>query len=445
MKDIKNIIFIIADTTRAKNVGLYGARPTPTPVLDSLGKRGIVFTNAYTTITKSDPSITAIMSGRYPISTGLISHGRWIIKNQERRLKKIPLLAEILQKQGFKTAAIDYFSRWHTRGFSYVSGKIVKDVDQNKIAGRNIDFLEYLRLLDSILFRIIKRDFFIRFYYSFFPNPIVPYDPADVVIDEAIKVFRSNKNKKNFIYIHFRDPHSPYIRPKGLRSFLFDSNEVRYDAEIHYMDQEIGRLLKHLKVSGELDKTLFVLTADHGESLSEHNIYIAHHDPYEVVVKIPIILYYAKYRPGKIGAFVQNIDIFPTILELLGIDQLKGTDGMSLVPLISRSTKKGRDFVFFDDNLFGEYLIRKSRRKLGIRFKNYKYIKTLVGRDEDLFAPIPANTRVVKEELYDLRSDPEELNDLSHRKRDIMDQLDGMLQAQIDTLDFAARNIKKSG
>ena len=140
--DIKNIIFIIADTLRAKNVGLYGARPTPTPVLDSLGKRGIVFTNAYTTITKSDPSITAIMSGRYPISTGLISHGRWIIKNQERRLKKIPLLAEILQKQGFKTAAIDYFSRWHTRGFSYVSGKIVKDVDQNKIAGRNIDFLE---------------------------------------------------------------------------------------------------------------------------------------------------------------------------------------------------------------------------------------------------------------------------------------------------------------
>lgn len=384
------------------------------------------------------------MSGRFPISTGLISHGKWIMKDQERNLRKIPFLAEILQKHGFATAAIDYFSRWHTRGFSYVSGKIVKDVDQKKIAGRNIEFLEYLRFLDALSFRFFGRDFFVRFYYCFFPKPVVPYDPAGVVIDEALKVLNESKKKKLFLYIHFRDPHSPYIRPKGLRSFLFDSNEARYNAEIHYMDQEIGRLLEHLKACGELDKTLFVLTADHGESLSEHNIYIAHHDPYEVVVKIPIIMYYAGYRPRKIDAFVQNIDIFPTILELLGTDQPKGTDGVSLVPLMNGTTKKGRDFVFLDDNLFGEYIFRKSRRKLGIRYKNYKYIKTLVGRDEDLFAPIPVNTRVVKEELYDLRADPEEEKDLSQTKRDILNKLKSMLQAQIESLDLTTSNIKKS-
>ena len=186
-KEIKNIIFIISDTHRAKNVGLYGAKPSPTPAIDKLGKEGIVFANAYTSITKSDPSITAIMTGKYPISTGLISHGSWIIGEQEEKLKTIPFLAEILQKNGFKTAAIDYFGRWHKRGFSYYSGKIVKDIDEKKIAGKNIEFIEYLRYLDAIFFRVFRRDFFVRFYYCFFSKVIIPRDPADVVINDAIK------------------------------------------------------------------------------------------------------------------------------------------------------------------------------------------------------------------------------------------------------------------
>lgn len=434
MEGLKNIIFIIADTLRAKNVGLYGANPSPTPIIDDLGRRGIVFTNTYTSITKSDPSITAIMTGRYPMSTGLISHGKWIIKDQERALRKVPFLSEILKNKGFKTAAIDYFGRWHKRGFSYYSGKIVKDVEEKKIAGRNIAFLEYLRFLDGLSFRFLKRDFFARFYYCFFSKVVVPRDPADAVVNDAIKVINRYKDKKLFLYIHFRDPHSPFIRPKGMRSFLSDSIEDRYNAEVHFMDEQIGRLIQHLERTKELDKTLIIFTADHGESLTEHNIYIAHHDPYEVVVKVPLIFYNVRLGIKKIETLVQNIDIFPTILELFGIGQPKRIDGVSLAPLIRGVTRKGRDFVFFDDNLFGEHIIKKSRRKLGVRFKNYKYIKTLQGKEEDLFQPIPVNVRVVKEELYDLARDPEENNNLIKSLRNITIKLENTLQAQIDSL-----------
>lgn len=437
--EIKKIIFIISDTHRAKNVGLYGAKPSPTPAIDDLGRKGIVFKNTYTSITKSDPSITAIMTGRYPISTGLISHGRWIIKDQERRLKDIPFLAELLQKIGFKTAAIDYFSRWHKRGFSYYSGKIIKDIEEEKIAGKNIEFIEYLRYLDAISFRLFKRDFFVRFYYCFFPKVVVPRDPADAVVDDAIKVIDEHKDDKLFLYVHFRDAHSPYVRPKGLRSYLFDSVEDRYNAEIGFMDREIKRLIKHLEEAGELDSTLIIFTADHGESLTEHNIFVAHHGPYEVVVKVPLIFYNPKFSPKKINAFVQNIDIFPTILQMLGVSLPKGIDGISLFPMIDGSSKKGRDFVFFDDNLFGEYIIKKSRRKLGVRFRNYKYIRTIRGKDSDLFSPIPADVKVVKEELYDLSLDPEEKKNIIHEKEDIYKKLKEMLQAKIDSL---ARKIK---
>ncbi|MEX2007739.1 MAG: sulfatase [Candidatus Levyibacteriota bacterium] len=435
MRKPKKIIFIIADTLRAKNVGLYGANPSPTPVIDSLGKKGSVFANTYTSITKSDPSITAIMTGRYPISTGLISHGKWIIKEQERNLEKIPFLSEILQKNGFKTAAIDYFGRWHKRGFAYYSGKVVKDIDEKKIAGKNIQFLEYLRYLDALSIRILKRDLFVRFYYCFFSKVVVPRDPADAMIDDAIKVINKYKDKKLFLYIHFRDPHSPYIRPKGLRPYLFNSIEDRYNAEISFMDGEIGRLIEHLKKVGELDSTLIIFTADHGESLTEHNIFIAHHDPYEVVVKVPLVFYYNNaIFPKKINALIQNIDIFPTILELLGIDRPEGIDGVTLLPLIKGTTKKGRDFVFFDDNLFGQYIIKKSRRKLGVIFNKYKYIQTLEGKEEDLFQTIPVNTKVVKEELYDLSKDSGEKNNIGYKQKNILVKLKTILQAQIDSL-----------
>lgn len=430
----KNVIFIIADTLRAKNVGLYGANPSPTPIIDRLGKQGTVFENVYTSITKTDPSITAIMTGKYPMSSGLISHGRWLIKEQEKALKKNRFLAEILKKNGFYTAAIDCFARWHVRGFSYYSGKIVKDLSEDQITSDKVTFLKYLRFLDVLALKFLKRDFFVRFYYCFFPKTVQPYDPADIVIDDAIRILEKNKNKKLFLYVHFRDPHFPHVRPKGLRSYLLDSVEKRYNAEISFMDQEIGRLFDHVDKLGILNETLFIFTADHGESLREHGVYVAHHDPYENVVRIPLTLWGNNIPVKRIDAFVQNIDIFPTILEYLNIPISQKIDGKSFLPLIRNTSQTIREFVFFDDNLFGEYKIKKSRRKLGIRFKNYKYIKTHQGREEDLFQPIPVNTKVVKEELYDLFKDPEEENNLIQEQRSITVKLEKILQAQIDSL-----------
>lgn len=434
IKNLKNVIFIISDTHRAKNVGLYGAKPTPTPEIDKLGEKGILFANAYTSITKSDPSITAIMTGKYPMSTGLISHGSWIIGKQEQKLKNIPFLAEILRENGFKTAAIDYFGRWHKRGFSYYSGKIIKDIEEKKIAGNNIEFIEYLRYLDAIFFKIFKRDFFVRFYYCFFPKVIIPRDPADTVIDDAIKVLENFKKEKLFLYVHFRDPHSPYVRPKGLRSFIFDSIEDRYNAEIKFMDSQVGRLVRKLEKLGDLDKTLIVFTADHGENLTEHNIYIAHHDPYEEVVKIPLIFYNPNFHFKKIKSFVCNIDIFPTILDFLKIPVAQNIDGKSLLPLINGKSTKLRNFVFFDDNLFGKYSLRKSRRKLGVRVDNYKYIRTIRGKDQDIFQPFPVNYRVAQEELYDLNVDPMEKNNLAVINKGILSRLRSVLDYQIKSL-----------
>lgn len=430
-KNISKIIFIIADTLRAKNVGLYGKKPSPTPNTDKLGEEGVVFQNAYTTSTKTESSITAIMSGKYPLSSGLISHGKWLSKKQEKNLEKTLFLADILRREGYKTAAVDWFPRWQSRGFDYYSGKIIKDLDLTGMVNDTIFFLRFLRLLDVLSVKILKKDFFTRFYYTFFKNPKIPYDPADIVVDEAIKILRENKKNKLFLYLHFRDPHFPHIRPKGLEAYLFDSFEKRYDAEIAFMDEQIFRLITYLQQEN-MEETLILFTADHGESLNEHGITIAHRGLYDNVVKIPLIIKHSSFPARKIGTLVQNLDIFPTILECLGIPLPKKIDGKSLLPLIFGKKTAIRNYAFFEDISFGELKLKKSTRKRGIRRGDYKYIETLEGKNEDLFAVFPTKkTTIVRRELYDLKENSEEKENLIEKKTIIARKLESKLKKLI--------------
>lgn len=428
------IIFIIADTLRAQNIGLYGRRPSPSPNIDQLGKRGIVFFNAYGAITKSDPSTVTIMSGKYPLSIGLLGHGRWLPKEQEENLKKTTLLPEILRKTGYKTGAIDWLSRWHKRGYDYYSGKIIPGLDIKKLIDDTVFFLQGLRAFDLITLRFLKRDFFVRFYYCFFPHPRLTYDPADLVVDKAIEFLGKNKKKDLFLYIRFRDPHFPHIRPKGLRSYLFDGIEKRYDTEIKFMDDQIGRFLRYLEKE-EITEPLIIFTADHGEIFYEHGIQIAHRGLYDETVRIPLIFYYPKLPVRKITQLVQHVDIFPTILEILGLPVDPSVDGKSLLPLIMGKKKKMRGFAYFEDLVFGEMKIKKSNRKRGIREGRYKYIEIWKGEGKDLFGLVPQNRALIsKQELYDLVNDPFERRDLSQGKPLVVKKLANKLQKFVLTL-----------
>lgn len=444
-KKIKKVVFIIADTLRAYNVGVYGKNPSPTPVIDKLASQGIIFENAYTTSTKTEPSITAIMSGKYPISLGLISYGKWINNKQLRNLKKTVFLAEILKSHGWETAAVAWTPNWCKRGFNYYSGKLIKNVNLQKIYHDSLFLLKFLRLLDIISIKLTRRDFFVRFCYSFLNSFPVPYDPADVVSDKALEYLKEECKGKLFLYIHFRDPHFPHVRPKSLKSYIFDSLEKKYDAEISFMDRQIGRLIDFLEKEKLNEETLIVFTADHGENLWRHNITLAHRGLYNTVVKVPLIMKHESLPVKKINEIVQTIDIFPTLLDLLGIKYARKIDGISLVPLIKGKKEKTRGYSFFEDISFGEMKIKKSHRKRGISIGDYKYIETLRGKNEDLFNAIPGGEAICKErEVYNVRKDKWEKNNLVKKLPAIANGLRMQLDSVLKELYFGARNINKS-
>lgn len=426
-KQIKNVIFIIADTLRAQNVGLYGASPSPTPNIDKLGEKGIVFFNAYATITKTDPSITSIMSGQYPLSIGLVNHGKNIRKEEEENIKSVKFLPEIAQRNGYKTAAIDWLSRWHKRGYDYYSGRLLKNSNFNPlvIAGNKSRFFNhlsfYLRVCDQLTTRLVNRDFFLRLYYSLFSSKNTPYDPADIIVKKAISVLEKNKNNKLFLYLHFWDCHRPYTQTKGLWSYVRGGINEMYNEELRFLDTEFGKLIEFLRINGQFKNTLIVFTGDHGENFFEHDAPFSHEGLYDDVVRIPLIFYHPDFTSRKINSLVQHVDILPTVLDALGITIPRGIDGESLTSLMLKEKEQTRNSVYFEDILFRRIKMTGNIiRRRGVKVGDYKYIETLCGRDKELHEIyLSEDTKILKKELYNLRKDPFE-------KRNIVDKKDVM-------------------
>lgn len=439
----KKVILIIADTLRAKNVGIYGRKPSPTPNLDNIGKRGIVFSNTYATTTFTDPSVTSIMTGKYPISVGLINHGPHVTKEEIQHTVKAVFLSEILSENGYKTIAIDWMSRWHKRGYGRYSGRINKQGIKNWVTNSPPLFF-YLRFLDKICVLIFKREFFLRLYYALGRNPQIPYDPADIVIDKAIDELNKYQQKDLFLYIHLWDCHIPYTKSKGIRSYLMDNVIKTYEDEIKFMDHQIWRLYNYLEKNNLLKDTLIVITSDHGENFSGPGRPFNHEGLSEDVVRVPLIISNPLFKQRRVSCLAQHVDIFPTILDLIGFPMLKNIDGKSLVKIMFGRRKKIRDFAYFEDlvvrtlNIGGKIL-----RRRGIKFGDYKFIETISGNKNDLMKYIPENIKIVKRELYYLNKDKEEKDNIYTKNIKKGIELDRKLHSIINTLYIAKLKGKK--
>lgn len=416
-----NVIFIIVDTLRADKLGCYGDPDNVSPNIDRLAKESVIFENAYATINKTDPSIFAIFSGKYPLNTGLINHGIRITKEERENIRKIKTLPELLREKGYYTGAIDWLGRFHKRGFDFYSGFLSDDESETILSSK---IYRYLRLLDLGLTKILGRDLLARLFY----NNNLPYDPANLVTQKGIEFIKKTKKTSFFLYLHYWDPHFPYSRPNNLKSYFIDHIETRYKAEISFVDEHIGRFLDFLSTKNLLKKTLLIFTGDHGEGLNEHGVALTHRTLYEPIMKIPLIIHGPSLKPKRIKNLVQHPDIVPTILDFLNIDidRLEiSFDGESLLPLINNRKLLTRSLAFFEDISPGEFYIKKDSRSWGIRVGDYKFIRTFKGTKENLFAVDfdPTRCIIVKEELYNLKIDPNEKDNLINKKPNIAQEM----------------------
>ncbi len=426
MEDM-NLIWIISDAARAHNFSLYGYHRKTSPNLERIIKKdsGVVFKDAYSVTNVTDPSITSMLSGTYPVTHGIRHHGGHVTEEEIRTFETrgIKFLQEYLVKSGYSTVSFDILSRWHRRGFrDYI--EILPKTDKIKTGlVERIAKHEQIRKVVKIVYRTLMQK-----------APANKFKVLDTATIFGMVKERLKSERKNFFYfIHLWDTHVPYnvpedyvfsakggvpieeivksLKSENWKSYLLSSfggmttQEViaPYDGAIRFVDEKFAEFIDFLKDVGLYENTIIVFTADHGESLTEHGIYFDHHGLYDVSLKVPLIFLNYPEKKGVYTGLVQHVDVFPALASALSIFKTHPIDGKNIFELAENG---GREFIIFEEN--------HTEVKRGIRIKRWKYI----------YAPNPEKAvcrlcGVVHgdlEELYDLENDPGETKNTTQEK-----------------------------
>jgi arylsulfatase A-like enzyme len=432
-----NVIFILLDDFGYTDCGCYGSKYYETPNIDRLASEGVRFTDAYAACPVSSPTRASIMTGRYPVNTGITD---WIPGRQatnsgrpEDKLVALPFrlqldpeevtIAEVLKKNGYSTMIS---GKWHlgsdpgywpeNQGFDinkggYSAGQPNKSKTSNG-------------------------------YFSPYGNPRLGDGPegeylTDRQTDEALIFVESNKNKPFFLYLSYYAVHNPmqgkealvrkfthkadsmglinvqaFSRDKEwIRSSMSDNFKERtiqsnpvYAAMIYSVDENIGRLMRKLEESGIEGNTIIIFTSDNG-GLSTSEGSPTCNAPlragkgwlYEGGIRVPLIIRYpGKGEPGtQVKTPVSSIDYFTTIIEMTNsYDENYKTDGVSFISLFRKDKLPERPLYWH----YPHYSNQGVEPGSAVRLGKYKLID---------------NFEKDRQELYDLENDISEKNDIS--------------------------------
>ncbi|WP_051344300.1 sulfatase family protein [Alicyclobacillus herbarius] len=401
------IIFVSLDTTRADRLGCYGYPKPTTPHLDRIASEGVLFESAYAADIPTEVAHTDIFTGKVGLTTGVVAHGASL----HRLPKHTPWLPALLRDAGFLTGAVDnlyQLKEWFARGYRYyinsagpqrwIDRRTVNDLAMRWIREhRSDDFFLFLHYWDPHTPYLPPDGYVERFY-----DGHDPYDPANHSMDAAYN---------HRAYPFFKHHHYRLLGPVTDAEYV----SALYDAELRYLDGLLQELDTCLVEEGLFEDTLLVLFGDHGESLTEHDIFWDHCGLYETTVHVPLMLRWPGRIPAgrRVKGFVQQVDLMPTILEAAGVPVPTDLDGRSLWPSI-----EGRADGIWDTVFLSECAWQASR---GMRTGEYKFIRTL---DAGPFVRPPR-------ELYNLQSDPGEEHNLADSLPDVASELEGLLDAWV--------------
>lgn len=314
-----NVIIVVIDAARQDHLGFYGYHRDTTPNIDRLAEKSFVFKNAISQATWTKPSIASLFTSLYPTR-----HGTYYFtatKEQGIINNVLPssfiTLAEALKHHNYKTYGLV----------------------NNQFIGPELNFdqgFDYYRLIES------------------------DEDLTRTAIDI---IDQKEQNDRIFMYIHYIGPHAEYSpTPKFREMFVETEHEIvdtrgkhqaeylgmnlsaqqlgyiiaQYDGEIAFIDDQIGRIINKLDDRKLMNRTILIITADHGEEFFDHEEMFGHGwHPYDTMIKVPLMIWIpTAKKPQRIESQVMLIDMMPTILDLTGGIIPEGLDGTSIKPLL---------------------------------------------------------------------------------------------------------------
>ncbi len=367
-----NVVLIVVDTLRADHLSIYGYGRRTSPHIDALAEDAILYERAISQAPWTTPSVGSLLTSLYPSTLGI--RGIQSVLRDEHIL-----LSEVLREKGYATGAVISHSfcssRWNfDQGFD--------EFDESNVKGH------------------------------------LAVTSGDIT-ERALRFIAEHENEPFFLWLHYFDPHVAFIdHPESsfggaaedtgriesgqdhrtLRSMEADLSEVEltelrrlYDSEIAFTDQAIGAVLRNLRDRGLYDDTIVIFTADHGEEFLDHGRLGHAKTVYQELIHVPLIIRLPGVAPQRVEAPVALLDVYPSLLEYLGIPIPEGVEGSSLLPA---------DLADLDEHrpVFSETM----RAPDGSR-------QTVILGGEKLVV----NRSADREEFYHLPSDPDEMEDRS--------------------------------
>jgi arylsulfatase A-like enzyme len=305
-----NVVFILVDTLRADRMSLYGyGRPT-TPVIDDLANHGIVFERVIAQSSWTKTSMASLWTGTYPAAHGVLRFNNVIPP-------EAVMPAEIFKAMGYRTVGI-WRNGWVAPNFGFGQGF---DVYYTPKAGADARLQRHspgaaaIAGTDEDVF-VAVRDFLAHF-----------------------------GQEKFFLYLHLMDLHQ-YVFYDDADAFGPTYSDA-YDKSIDWTDRVIGEIVAALDAAGALPRTVIAISSDHGEAFLEHGREGHAYDLYREVVEVPFVIIPPLIldRGVRVDETIANIDVWPTLLDLVGLPPLQGVDGRSMLPLILAAGGRSADYA----------------------------------------------------------------------------------------------------
>lgn len=402
------IIYVDVDSLRPDHTGPYGYQRSITPNLDRLAQDATVFDNFYASDSPCVPSRTALTSGQFGITNGVVGHfgdsARFRIDLGHETEPERPLLGQHLGNHGYLTAAVSSFAERH-RAWYFLG-----------------NFRESIRA-----------------------TPDVGDEPADIVTDRALEWIEKNKDLEDwYLHLTYWDPHMDYLQdqewtdaaaasgpppawpdqgaidghaevygPRSALDFMYSDGlfEARmpynfpqsirtrddfvrlingYDGAISFWDHHFGRLLAGLKNMGIDEEVAIIVSADHGEAFGEQGSYAEHGLANEAVHRLPMIVYWPGLTEGgnRNDNLLYNLDLAPTLCELLDLPTPKKWQGTSFAQILRGQSQESREYLVLSH---GAHTFQRA-----VRDRDYLYVRTYH----------PGAFRAEWESLFHVTTDP---------------------------------------
>jgi len=417
-----NVILISIDTLRADHLGCYGYEKDTSPNIDALALESALFLNVYSASPWTLPSHVSMMTGLYGVH-------HQVYQDSERMDPEDVTLAEKIRENSYKATAFT--------GGGFVSA----------VYGFSKGFDSYYEGEGGIFHQ----------------------DSAERVFTVVSQWIDRSQNQDFFLFIHTYQPHSPYACPPPYKFMFLDDDakwghvdliqhlggndclykelpdEERkniialYDGEIRYTDELlIAPLLEKLRETGLYDRTMIVLTSDHGEEFFEHSGWGHGYSVYDEALKVPLMIKFpgSDFNGRRYDNIVSLVDIMPTILDWLDLDYSDlELDGKSLMPILLERENEDRKFLAdVAENVLNYHNLEKITT-------NQDRIKLILNKDSgdrniDFFRFLPPDIPPI--EVYNLKTDGEEKNNAAEKYPDLTRQLIGWIE------DVYSKAVKKN-